>query len=87
MIAIAIRRSAGGRSPERVLTVPATLTEIGAREWRGSALGAMPPLNLTKRSPCAVSSAWASEAPSAKTAIAIASAPSLFVPPLIPDPG
>ncbi len=67
--------------------MPATLTEIGARECRGSASGAMPPLNLTKRSPCAVSSAWASEAPSAKTAIAITGAPSLLIAPLIRDPG
>jgi hypothetical protein len=36
LIAIAIQRSAGGRSPERVFTVLAMRTEIGALELRGS---------------------------------------------------
>jgi hypothetical protein len=38
-----IDRNAGGCSPDRVLTVPLTLIEIGASSLRGSALGLMPP--------------------------------------------
>src|SRR6476661_8896358 len=56
-----ILRNAGGRSPERVFTLPATLTVIGATRLRGSAVGVIPPWKRTKRSPRSVSSAWATE--------------------------
>jgi hypothetical protein len=61
LIAILIWCGTDGRSPNDLLTVPSTLTEIGTRERRGSALGPTPLLNLTKRSRCSVSSAWANE--------------------------
>ncbi len=62
LIAMKMKRSAGGRSPERVLTVPSMLTEIGAGARRGSAVGAMPPSKRMKRLPRWTSSASAAAA-------------------------
>jgi hypothetical protein len=62
LIAMKMKRSAGGRSPERVLTVPSMLTEIGAFARRGSAVGAIPPWKRMKRLPRWTSSASAAAA-------------------------
>jgi hypothetical protein len=59
LIATAIVRSCGSRSPLLVLTLPATRTETGTGLVRGSSLGLISPWKETIRSPLRLSSAWA----------------------------